>query len=223
MPTYRDVLDPNDPYWPRVRRLHTYLWANGVLENTNLSLVVDAFLWLSVSIAGTILSLLWRIALLFVALLIVDWAVPGVASCITRESTGSVLPYFSFPDCTFIKESYLLALSAGSLIVVVIVLIYPIRRFLDKVFEIVLMFFSIVTLGYPIRFVAYLAKKDPNIAGNLLDKSYTFGPLSTAMELPAGYERERDRLWKAYRRSQIPSNEEDLEELLQEYEARYVE
>ncbi len=26
---YRDLLDPNDPHWPRVRPLHAYLWLQG--------------------------------------------------------------------------------------------------------------------------------------------------------------------------------------------------
>ncbi len=65
---YRDVHDPNDPYWPRVRRLHIYLWANGTLAAKNRYVVLASFLDLLISSLFTLFSWAWRGALLFVAL-----------------------------------------------------------------------------------------------------------------------------------------------------------
>ena len=43
---YRDSSDPNDPYWPRVRRLHAHLWAKGTLATKNQWVVAVSFLHL---------------------------------------------------------------------------------------------------------------------------------------------------------------------------------
>jgi hypothetical protein len=40
---------------------------------------------------------------------------------------------------------------------------------------------NIVGLGYPLKFVAYLASQEPTLAGKWFDKSYVFGPMSTSM------------------------------------------
>ncbi len=118
---------------------------------------------------------------------------------------------------------YLSLISLAALFVMALVLIYPIRTFLTKIFEIVFMCLNIVFVGYPLKFVAYLASIDPALAGKWLDKSYVFGPLSTVMTdiLPSEYKHDYDHLWDVYHRSQSPAHEQELENVLEELEARY--
>lgn len=218
---FRDVLDPGDPYWPRVRRLHTYFWANGVLREKKWLLAVDSFLFLCINIFLTVVSITWRGVLLLGALWIVDWTIPGLVSCVTSGATNYAVPYFASPDCTMINQEYLPLLSMASLTVVVILLIYPIRQFVHKVIEMVFMCVSIITLGYPLRFLAYLAALSPNLAGKWLDKSHVIGPLTFAMSLPTDYQEQMDRLWELFEKSLSPANKSELEEFLKEYEERY--
>ena len=82
---------------------------------------------------------------------------------------------------------------------------------------------SIIALGYPVKFIAYLASLEPNLAGKWLDKSHIFGPFSTGMPdiFPPDYKRDFDHLWDVYSRSQSPAYEKELEDLLRDFEAKY--
>ncbi len=220
---YRDVLDPNDPYWPRVRRVHACLWANGTLAAKNGRVVMVSFLWILVSVFGTLFSLAWRGPLLFGSLFLIDWISPGLVSCVFRETIGYEMALFALSDCTVFNVPYLPLISLTALFVMALVLIYPIRTFMAKIFEIVFMCLNIVFVGYPLKFVAYLASIDPTLAGKWLDKSYVFGPLSTGMTdiVPPEYKRDSDHFWDVYHRSQSPAHEQELENVLEEFEARY--
>jgi len=221
---YRDILDPNDPYWPRVRRLHTYLWAKGTLAAKNLSVVAVSFLWLLMSVFGTLFSFAWRGALLVGALFLIDWIAPGRVSCIFRETVGYEIALSELSSCTVLDVPYLSLISLAALLVMALAMIYPIRTFLNKIFELIFMSMNIIFLGYPLKFVAFLASQEPIIVGKWLDKSYIFGPLSTAMTdiFPPDYKRDFDQLWDVYRRSQLPEHEQELEDLLEELEDRYM-
>lgn len=221
---YRDVLDPNDPYWPRVRRLHIYLWANGTLAAKNGYVVAVSFLWLLLSVFGTLFSLAWRGALLFGALFLIDWIAPGMVSCVFQETVGYQIASSLLSRCRVSDAPYLPLISLVALLVMVLVLTYPIRTFLEKIFEVVFMSMNIIALGYPLKFVAYLASQEPTVAGKWFDKSYIFGPISTGMTdiFPPDYKRDLDHLWDVYRRSQSPAHEQNLEDLLEEFEERYI-
>lgn len=221
---YRDILDPSDPYWPRVRRLHFYLWAKGTLAAKNRAVIGVSFLWLLVSTFGTFFSLAWRSVLLLGALFLIDWIAPGKVSCVFRETVGYEKALSALSLCTVFDVPYLPLISLAVLFMMVLALIYPIRRFLEKVFEVIFMSLNIIAVGYPLKFVAYLASQEPAVAGKLFDKSYIFGPLSTAMTdiFPSDYKRDLDQLWDVYRRSQSPAYEQDLEGLLENFEAMYM-
>lgn len=220
---YRDVLDPNDPYWPRVRRLHMYLWANGTLATPFGWIVKASFIWLLSSLFFSLFSLVWRGALLFGALFLIDWIAPGMASCVFRESIGYEIALFALSHCAVFDVSYLSLISAVALVVMVLVLIYPIRTFLKKILEILFTSMNMMGLGYPLKFFAFLVSIDPALAGKMLDKSYIFSIISAAMPavFPPEYKDNHDHLWDVYQRSQSPAHEQDLEDLLEELEARY--
>lgn len=171
----------------------------------------------------TLFSLAWRGALLFGSLFLIDWISPGLVSCVFRETIGYEMALFALSDCTVFNVPYLPLISLAALFVMALILIYPIRTFRMRIFEIVFMCLNIVFVGYPLKFVAYLASADPTLAGKLLDKSYVFGPLSVAMTsiLPPEYKRDSDHLWDVYHRSQSPAHEQELENVLEKFEARY--
>jgi hypothetical protein len=221
---YRDVLDPNDPYWPRVRWLHIYLWAKGTLAAKNGHVVGVSLLWLLLSILGTTISLAWRGALLFGVVFLIDWIAPGKVSCIFLQTVGYEVALSALSRCTVFDVPYLPLISLAVLLVMALALIYPIRTFLEKIFELVFMCVNIVALGYPLKLVAYLASQEPTVAGKLFDKSHVFGPLSTGMTdiFPPECKRDLDQLWDVYRRSQSPVHEQDLEDLLEKFEAKYM-
>ncbi len=100
---YRNILDPNDLYWPRVRTLHTYLWAKGTLAAKNLSVVAVSFVWLLMSVFGTLFSLAWRGALLVGALFLIDWFAPGMVSCVFRKTVAYEI---AFPSAATCKADY---------------------------------------------------------------------------------------------------------------------
>jgi len=60
-------------------------------------------------------------------------------------------------------------------------------------------------------------------AGFWFDKSAVLGFIATAMKyiFSPEYKNSLDRLWDAYFRSESPAHEKDLEDLLNELEARY--
>ncbi len=221
---YRDVLDPNDPYWPRVRRLHIYLWAKGTLAARSVHVIGVSFLWLLLAVLGTVFSLVWRGALLVGALFLIDYISPGIASCVFRETLGYEISLSVLSRCTVSDVQALPLISVAALLVMILVLTYPIRRFGEKIAEIVFMAVNIIALGYPLKLIAYLASQEPTLAGAWFDKSQIFGPLSTAMTdiFPPDYKRDSDHLWDVYRRSQSPAQEPHLEELLEKFEARYI-
>ncbi len=220
---YRDVLDPNDPYWPRVRRLHIYLWANGTLAAKNRYVVMASFLDLLISSSLTLFSWAWRGALLFVALFLMDWIAPGIVSCVFRETIGYDVALFALSRCTVFDVPYLSLISLAALFVIVLILIYPPRGFLNAIFLAVFHSLNIVALGYPLKFVAYLASVDPTLTAKWFDKSHVFGPITVGMVgvLPHEYKHNDDHLWDVYGRSQSPAHEQELEDLLEELEARY--
>ncbi len=150
---YRDILDPSDPYWPRVRRLHTHFWANGVLSQKPVSIVFDLFLWLCCSLFGTLFSLVWRGGLLIGILFFVDRLVPGVVSCIFLQSLGYEVSLLVLSHCTVIEAPYWPVISIVLLILVGLFLIYPVKRSLEKALEITFMSLTIITLGYPLKVV----------------------------------------------------------------------
>jgi hypothetical protein len=220
---HRDILDPSDAYWPRVRRLHIYLWAKGTLAAKSIGIVTVSLLWLLTSILGMLFSWLWRGAVIAGMLSIFDRIVPGLASCAFREIVGYEVALLALSGCTKSSSPNLLLMSFLALLALIVALTFPVRRFLKKIVEIIFMTINIVALGYPLRLVAYLASLEPIAAGKWFDRSYTLGPLSTGMTeiLPADYRRDLDRLWEAYRRSQSPAHERELEELLRDFEAKY--
>jgi hypothetical protein len=220
---HRDVLDPNDPYWPRVRRLHIYLWANGTLDAKSANVVFWSVIWLAFSVFGRLFSLVWRGALLLGALFLIDRAAPETVSCVFRETIGYEVSLFVLSPCTVFAVSHLHLISLASLLVMALLLIYPIRTFLAKIFEIVFMIVNIIAMGYPLKLVAYLTSQEPALAGKWFDKSYVLGPISTAMTdiFQPEYKHNLDHLWDVYRRSQSPAHEQDLEDLLDELEAKY--
>jgi hypothetical protein len=221
---HRDVLDPNDPYWPRVRRLHIYLWANGTLAAKNAYVVFWSLLWLIFSVLGRIFSLGWRGALLLGMLVLVDRISPGMVSCVFRETIGYEVALFVLSHCTVFDLPDLRLISVAILLVMALALIYPVRTFLAKIFEMVFIVLNIVAFGYPLKFVAYLASQEPTLAGEWFDKSYVLGPISTAMTdiFPPEYKSNLDHLWDVYRQSQSPAHEQALEDLLKKLEARYL-
>lgn len=219
----RDILDPDDLYWPRVRRLHIYLWAHGTMAANNGYVVIWSCLWLAFSIFGRLFSLVGRGALLFGTLFLIDRVVPGTVSCGFRETIGYEAALFVLSHCTVFDVPYLPLISLAAVLVIALLLIYPIRTFLAKILEVVFISLNIIALGYPLKFVAYLASQEPALAGKWFDKSYVFGPMSTAMTdiFPPEYRGNLDHLWDVYRRSQSPAHERDLEDLLDELEGRY--
>lgn len=221
---YRDVLDPNDPYWPRVRRLHIYLWANGTLAAKNGYVVLASFLDLLTSSLLTLLSWAWKGALVFGALFLIDWIAPGIVSCVFRETIGYDVALFALSHCTVFDVPYLSLISFAALFVIILIVIYPPRKFLGDIFSAVFHSLNILALGYPLKFVAFLASADPTpLMAKLLDKSYVLGPITVEMTdlLPHEYKRNLDHLWDVYHRSETPAGEQDLEDLLEELEARY--
>jgi hypothetical protein len=130
---------------------------------------------------------------------------------------------FALSDCAVFNVPYLPLISLVALFVVTLVLIYPIRIFLRRIFEIVFTCLNIVFVGYPLKFIAFLASIDPTLAGKWLDKSYVFGPLSTGTTdiFPPEYKRDSDHLWDVYHRSQSPAHEQELDNVLEDLEARY--
>lgn len=221
---YRDLLDPNDPYWPRVRPLHTYLWAKGTLAAKNLSVVAVSFVWLLMSVFGTLFSLAWRGALLVGALFLIDWFAPGMVSCVFRETVAYEIALSGLSRCTILEVPYLSLISLAALLMMALAVIYPIRAFLDKIFEVIFWSLNIILLGYPLKLVAFLASQEPSVAGRWLDKSIMFGAISTSMSsiFPPDYKRDLDQLWEVYLRTQFPEHEQELEDLLEELEDRYL-
>ena len=118
---------------------------------------------------------------------------------------------------------YLALISLAALFILILILIYPPRNFLEFIFLLVFHSLNIVALGYPLKFIAYLASIDPTLAGKWFDKSYVFGPITVGMTgvLPHEYKRDSDHLWDVYHRSQSPAHEQELENVLEELEARY--
>jgi hypothetical protein len=221
---HRDILDPNDPYWPRVRRLHIYLWAHGTIAASNGYVVLWSCLWMAFSIFGRLFSLAWRGALLLGALFLIDRAAPGTVSCVFRETIGYEVSLFMLSSCTMFAVSHPRLISLAAILVMILLLVYPIRTFLAKIFEITFMIVNIIALGYPLKLVAYLASHEPTVAGKWFDKNYVFGPISTAMTdiFPPEYKNNLDHLWDVYRRSQSPVYEQDLEDVLEDLEAKYL-
>ena len=220
---YRDVLDPNDPYWPRVRRLHIYLWANGTLAAKNGYVVLASFLALLTDSFFTLFSWAWRGALLFGALFLIDWIAPGMVSCVFRETIGYDVALFALSHCTVFDVPYLSLISRAALFVIIFILIYPPRRFLKDIFSAVFHSLNIVALGYPLKFVASFGADPTTPVAKWFDESYVFGWITVAMTdlLPHEYKHNLDHLWDVYHRSQTPAHEQDLEDLLEELEARY--
>lgn len=221
---YRDVLDPNDPYWPRVRRLHVYLWANGTLAAKNGKVILVSVLWLLTSVVGTLFSIAWRGALLVGGIYLIEWIVPGMVSCVFRETIGYEMALSVLSQCAVTDVPSLPLISLAVLLVMVLLLIYPVRRFFEKAFEILFMFLNIMALGYPLKFIAFLVSREPTVAGKWFDKSHMLGPLSTAMTgiFPFETKRDLDELWAIYHQSQSPAYEKKLEELLDKFETKFA-
>jgi len=221
---YRDLLDPNDPYWPRVRMLHGYLWAKGTLATKNRWVVAVSFLWLFMTVFETIFSMAWRSVLLVGALFLIDWIAPGKVSCIFRETVSYEIALLGLSHCTIFEIPYFSLISLAALLVMTLAMIYPIREFLNQIFKIIFHSLNIILLGYPLKLVAFRLLWVPSLAGRLLEKSDIFGPVSTAMStsFPPDYKHDIDQLWEVYLRTKFPEHEQELEDLLEELEDRYM-
>jgi hypothetical protein len=220
---YRDVLDPNDPYWPRVRRLHTYLWAKGTLGAKSIHVVGVLFGSLLFAVLAMVFSWAWRGALIFGALYLIDRIEAGMVSCVFRETVGYQFVLSVLSRCTVSDVPHLSIISLAALLLMILVLIYPIRKFAKDIGEIVFMIINIITLGYPLKFIAYLASQEPTLAGKFFDTNYIFVTLTTVMTdiFPPDYKRDFDHLWNVYTRSESPTHEKELEDLLRDFEAKY--
>lgn len=219
----RDILDPNDPYWPRVRRLHVYLWAHGTLGAKTKDLALVAFFWLAISLLQTLFSLAWRGAVLVGAVLVFDWLAPGMVSCIFYETFGYSTSLNGLSECRLETGNYFPVVAIAMMLLALLALIYPVRRTVNRILEIILMMISVISFGYPIKLVAWFAAQGPEIAGLKFDRSYIFGPLSTGMTtvLADEYKQPLERLWQVYEKSQSPDNEPALDDLLRELESKY--
>jgi hypothetical protein len=194
------------------------------MATNNGYVVLWSCLWLALSVLGRLFSLVWRGALLLGALFLIDRIAPGKVSCLFRETIGYEVALFVLSHCTAFDVLNLPLISLTVLLVMALLSIYPSRTFLAKIFEAMFMLLNIIALGYPLKFVAYLASQEPALGGKWFDKSYVFGPVSTAMTdiFPLEYRHNLDHLWDVYRRSQSSAHEQDLEGLLDELEARYL-
>lgn len=217
---FRDILDPSDPFWPRVRRLHVYLWGKGTANASNFNLVAFSFIWLGLLLLGTIASLTWRIAIIAFVIFIVDLLYPGIIFCSVKEFPLSYLMGWYLAGCDFSGKLATVLFPAIFSIITTLFILYPFKRTLDKVVELLFMVINIILLGYPLKWLGWIAFHSPEVAGKYFDKSVGFGSISAGMSgfLPDEENKKLDYLWKIYRKSQTPDYEEELEELLSIWE-----
>lgn len=224
MRKFRDTLDTNDVYWPRMRYLHALLWSKGIVEAKNTSIVWTSIAWLLLEILSLLFSLAWRGAALLGGLLFVDRVVAsGVVRCVMPRSVGD-----SEVVSSIISQCTVGSFQSPTLILIIILIvtflfIYPPSKFLKRLSSALFWLLNIVFLGYPLKFIAYLVSRNPKIGGKWLDKSYILGAPSTAMSdiFPHDYKYEIDNLWRAYHQSESSAGERELEETLKALETKY--
>ena len=139
--------------------------------------MVISFLQLLVIGFGILFSFAWRGALLVGALFLIDWFAPGKVSCVFREKVAYEIALSGLSSCTVLEVPYLSLISLAALLVIALALIYPIREFFNKIFAVIFWSVNIISLGYPLKLIAFLASREPSVAGRWLEKSDIFGPV----------------------------------------------
>jgi hypothetical protein len=68
-----------------------------------------------------------------------------------RETIGYEVALFVLSPCTTLDVPYLHAYCLAALLLVVLLLIYPIRTFLAKIFEVAFMIVNIIAKAYSLK------------------------------------------------------------------------
>jgi len=110
-------------------------------------------------------------------------------------------------------------LGAGGLFVTAAVLLYPFKKTMNQLGADVLHALNILLFGYPAKWLAAFAYREPNMAAILLDRAgWASMTVATAGALPAREQGALDRLWDVYGKSESPRYEPELESLLSDWE-----
>jgi hypothetical protein len=218
----KDVLSPSHPLWPRMRRAHTVVWGYGVksVGFKNLTIAFAMFFgWNSLLMT---LSLLLRLALLYALLAFTNWLYPGVFQCYTNFDNEALWLKAS-NVCVGTVGPNASLLSVALVAVSVFVLIYPIRRFAQRLGYLLFCIVNLVLVHLPVRLLANMARHAPDLVGGLFERSPEMSEL--AVSLPALFlpdaKHEHDRLWELYFQIQSPGHETEFVKFLEEIEQRY--
>ena len=221
----RNLTDPNDPLYPKVRKLHLKIWAKGTLESRNIGIVGFCFMWLLMNIATFAFFLGWRIFAIIASLYVIDLIYPEHVSCLLQDFVGAVWFIEILSPCAFYDYNALYLPKLLMLILVIFLVTFPQKKFAQKVGEILFMFLNIILIGLPLKLIAFLMDKDTSIFESWIDRSYTFGPVSTAMAgiFPPPYQYHSDYLWNTYFASNKEDGPEELANVIAEFEKLYLE
>ena len=220
----RNLTNPNDPLYPKVRRLHLKIWAKGTLESRNIGIVVFCSMWLLMNIATFIFFLGWRIIAIIASLYVIDLIYPEHVSCLLPDFFGAKWLIETLSPCAFHDYNALYLPKLLMIVLFVFLVTLPQKKFAQKLGEILFMLLNIILIGLPLKIIALLME-DTSIFESWIDTSHTFGPVTTAMAgiFPSPYQYHSDYLWNVYFASNKENGPEELANVIDEFEKLYLE
>jgi len=219
--THRHPLDPKDPYWPRVRRLHILLWGRGAQDAPTGSILAHLFggIILFPIIDG--MFVFAKLIVLSIALYIFDIILPGKVLCMVDGTFLFNISATIFSSCDMHTTSITPIVQVCIILLFIYILIYPAKKFFGDVSIFIFYVISVFLLGKPVRWIARYVAHDPDLLSRFLDKNAIFQMLSSSIRFESPFHRELDGLWDVYAKSKNPNHEGHLDKFLKDFESRY--